>query len=167
VATFEEYLSVRGDSLVRLAWLIAGDRHRGDDLAQEVFARAYVRWRRISTTAQPDLYLRQMLINANRSWWRRRSSHELPTDLSLELPHPAHFDTDAVERDAMWRLMVQLSRKQREVIVLRYYEDLDDNTIATLLDCSAATVRTHARRALALLRSRIADPSAIMPRSQS
>ena len=54
----------------------------------------------------------------------------------------------------MWRLIVRLPERQRAVLVLRYYEDLDDAAIAEILDCSAVTVRTHAMRGLATLRER-------------
>src|SRR2546430_1534119 len=80
VPTFEEYVAARGDSLVRLAWLIAGDRNRGDDLAQGVLARAFVRWRRSGGLGEPDLYVRRMVVNAHRSWWRRRTNRDVPVD---------------------------------------------------------------------------------------
>ena len=57
------------------------------------------------------------------------------------------------ERDAMRTLLSALPRKQRAVLVLRFYEDLDDHKIAELLGCSAATVRAHASKALARLRA--------------
>ncbi|MEZ5193975.1 MAG: sigma-70 family RNA polymerase sigma factor [Nocardioides sp.] len=62
-------------------------------------------------------------------------------------------------RDQTWRLLADLPRRQRAVLALRYYDDLDDAEIAQLLGCSAATVRSHASRALATLRARLADPS--------
>jgi DNA-directed RNA polymerase specialized sigma24 family protein len=58
----------RGAALVRLATLLTGDDQRAQDLAQEVLARAYLRWDRIGHTELPDLYLRNMLVNASRSW---------------------------------------------------------------------------------------------------
>jgi RNA polymerase sigma factor (sigma-70 family) len=58
----------------------------------------------------------------------------------------------------MWRLIRALPDRQRAVLVLRYYEDLDDVTIAQILDCSPVTVRTHAMRALAHLRERCGVP---------
>ena len=152
--TFEEYVAARGPALVRFAALLTGDDHRAQDLAQEVLARAYVRWRRISHADRPDVYVRRMLVNANRTWWRRRSSREVPTDRSVDRPAAGDLGPEAVERDAVWRLISQLPDRQRAVLVLRYYEDLDDATIAEILDCSAVTVRTHAMRALTTLRAR-------------
>ncbi|ROO50758.1 RNA polymerase sigma-70 factor (sigma-E family) [Micromonospora sp. Llam0] len=161
--TFEDYVAARGPALVRLARLLTGDRHRAEDLTQEVLGRAYVRWRSISRTDRPDIYIRRMLVNANTSWWRRRSSRETPATAELintaldrsAVHRPGHDPgTAAAEHDAMWRLVSGLPERQRAVLVLRYYEDLDDASIAEILDCSAATVRTHAMRALAKLRTR-------------
>jgi len=150
--TFEQYVAARGMALVRFAILLTGDDHRAEDLVQDVLARAYLRWERIGRTDVPDLYLRRMLVNASRSWWRRRTNRELPVDRPAETPTTGDLGTESAERDAMWRLIARLPHRQRAVLVLRYYEDLDDATIAQILDCSAITVRTHAMRGLTTLR---------------
>ncbi|MBQ0894068.1 SigE family RNA polymerase sigma factor [Micromonospora sp. U56] len=157
--TFEEYVSSRGPALVRLARLLTGDEHRAEDLTQDVLARAYVHWRRIARADHPDVYVRRMLVNANTSWWRRRSSHELATAEFAELPHRGDLGGEAAERDELWRMILALPDRQRAVLVLRYYEDLDDGTIAQILDCSPVTVRTHAMRALTQLRGRYGVPT--------
>ena len=56
------------------------------------------------------------------------------------------------ERDALWQRLATLPRRQRSVLVLRYYERLADAEIAEVLGCSAVTVRGYASRALATLR---------------
>jgi RNA polymerase sigma-70 factor (sigma-E family) len=150
--TFEQYVVARGTALVRFAILLTGDDHRAEDLVQDVLARAYLRWEKIGRTDVPDLYLRRMLVNASRSWWRRRANRELPVDRPAEPPATGDLGTETAERDAMWRLVTRLPHRQRAVLVLRYYEDLDDATIAQILDCSAITVRTHAMRGLTTLR---------------
>ncbi|WDZ84995.1 SigE family RNA polymerase sigma factor [Micromonospora cathayae] len=157
--TFEEYVSSRGPALVRLARLLTGDEHRAEDLTQDVLSRAYLRWRRIARTDRPDVYVRRMLVNANTSWWRRRSSRELAVAGFADRPYPGDLGTETAERDEMWRLVQALPDRQRAVLVLRYYEDLDDATIAQILDCSPVTVRTHAMRALTHLRARYGVPS--------
>jgi RNA polymerase sigma-70 factor (sigma-E family) len=155
--TFEEYVRGRGPALVRLAVLLVGHRQLAEDLVQEVLARAYVRWERVVRADHPDLYLRRMLVNAHVSWWRRRSSHETVGLPEREEAGPSLVDTEVAERDALWRLIRTLPRRQRAVVVLRYYEDLDDFAIAEVLDCSPVTVRTHVMRALATLRQRLAE----------
>ncbi|WFE23284.1 SigE family RNA polymerase sigma factor [Solwaraspora sp. WMMD937] len=160
--TFEDYVVARGPALVRLARLLTGDSHRAEDLVQEALGRAYARWWSISRMDRPDVYVRRILINVNSSWWRRRSSHETPVtselmtaalDRSAAGRVGSDLSTAAAERDAMWRLIAALPPRQRAVLVLRYYEDLDDGTIAEILDCTKTTVRTHTMRALAALRT--------------
>jgi RNA polymerase sigma-70 factor (sigma-E family) len=154
--TFDEYVRLRGSALVGLARLIAGDRHRGEDLVQEVLTRAYPRWNKILAGGQPDVYLRRMLVNAHLSWRRKRSSGETADgDARVERADRADISAEAAERDAVWRLIVRLPPQQRATIVLRFYEDLDDAAIAEILGCSPATVRTHTMRALAALRQRL------------
>jgi RNA polymerase sigma-70 factor (sigma-E family) len=159
MASFEEYVAARGDALVRFARVLTGDEHRGEDLVQDVLARAYVRWDRITRTDEPDVYVRQAIVNASHSWWRRRSNWERPTDRRLDQEAPGEFDVTAVERDALWKRIQRLPQRQREVLVLRYYEDLDDATIAEILGCSQVTVRSHAMRALNTLRAHLGAPA--------
>jgi RNA polymerase sigma-70 factor (sigma-E family) len=157
--TFEDYVRTRGPALVRLARLIAGDRHLGEDLAQEVLIRAYPRWNRILAGGEPDVYLRRMLVNAHISWRRKRSSTEVADGAErVERADHADIGTEATERETVWRLIGRLPPKQRVTVVLRYYEDLDDAAIAEILGCSPGTVRTHAMRALGTLRQHL-DPA--------
>jgi len=156
--TFEEYVGSRGAALVRLARLLTGDDHRAEDLAQEVLARAYARWRQVSKADRPDFYVRRMMINANRSWWRRRANRELAVASPPDRPVPRDAGHESADRDEMWRMVLDLPLRQRAVVVLRYYEDLDDAAIAEILECSPVTVRTHAMRALQALRARCGAP---------
>lgn len=157
--TFEEYAFARTSALVRLARLLTGDEHRAEDLVQDVLAKAYARWGRISRTDWPDAYVRRMLVNAHHSWWRQRSSREVSVAAVVDRAGASDEAAGVAERDALWRLVCDLPTRQRTVIVLRYYEDLDDIMIAEILDCSTGTVRTHARRALTALRKRQGAPA--------
>jgi RNA polymerase sigma-70 factor (sigma-E family) len=166
--SFEEYVAARGAALVRFAVLLTGDVHRAEDLVQDALARAYLRWGRIRRADRPDVYVRRLLVNASRSWWRRRANRELPVARTTDRPAPGDLGAESAERDVMRRLIATLPHRQRAVLVLRYYEDLDDATIAEILDCSAVTVRTHAMRALNALRQRYGNGAAPRPRrSQS
>lgn len=158
MVTFDDYVRVKGERLVRLARLLVRDRHLAEDLVQEVLGRAFPRWGRIVAGGDPDVYVRRMLVNANNSWWRRRSASELATgDVEWEATDPVDVGQRSAERDAVWRVVAALPVKQRAAVVLRYYEDLDDTTIAEILECSAVTVRTQTMRALATLRQRLGD----------
>lgn len=95
------------------------------------------------------------MLNQFLSWRRRRSSAEQPTFGLVHGAEPVVADlaTGVVDRHDLEHRLRMLPRQQRAVIVLRYYEDLDDKAIGDLLDCSAATVRAHASRALSRLRA--------------
>jgi RNA polymerase sigma-70 factor (sigma-E family) len=146
--TFDEYVLTRGAALVRFARLLTGDEHRAEDLVQDVLAQAYVHWRRVSGLDRPDHYVRRMVVNAHHSWLRRLVNREIAVADVQDRATARDAAAESAERDALWRLVRQLSPRQRTVIVLRYYEDYDDATIAELLQCSPGTVRTQAKRAL-------------------
>ncbi|GAA0922230.1 RNA polymerase [Virgisporangium aurantiacum] len=155
-AAFEAYVEARGAALVRFAVVLTGDDHRAEDIVQDVLAKAYLKWNRIVRVELPDVYIRRMVINASRSWWRRPTNRETPVERSPEPAAGGDLSTRIAERDSMWRLITTLSARQRAVLALRYYEDLDDDTIASILHCSPVTVRVHALRALTALRERFA-----------
>ncbi|MFI7645950.1 SigE family RNA polymerase sigma factor [Micromonospora sp. NPDC049460] len=153
--TFEEFVTARGGALLRFALMLTGDRHQAEDLVQSVLAKAYVRWARVAGMSRPEAYLKQVLVNENLRWWRRLSSRELP----VAAPGDGAAGPDAAgshaARDAAWALLRRLPRRQRAVLVLRYYEDLSDTQIAEVLGCAPATVRSQAARALATLRATV------------
>jgi RNA polymerase sigma-70 factor (sigma-E family) len=151
--TFEEFAATRMPGLLRFAAVLAGDRATAEDLAQEVLIRAYARWDRIGCLDRPELYVRKMMLNEFLNW-RRRSSRQIPVGgmagepASIAPDHAAEYN----EREALLAELGKLPRRQRAVLVLRYYEDRGDSEIADLLGCSPGTVRSHASRALAALR---------------
>lgn len=71
VSDFELFVRTRGPRLLRVAHLLTGDRHRGEDLLQDVLVKTYARWSRIR--GDPDAYVRQGLLNAGRTHWRRHN----------------------------------------------------------------------------------------------
>lgn len=96
-------------------------------------------------------------MNTYRSWWRARWRRERPV---AELPEHAAGD-DTADRRALALLIRQalgeLPRKQRAVVVLRYLEDLPEAEVASLLGCSAGSVKTHAHRGLRALRAKLSE----------
>ena len=107
---------------------------------------------------RPEAYVRRMVLNEYLSWrrsWAARNVHavgERLVDLDDARGGVRDHAHDVVEADELWNRLATLGRKQRAVLVLRYYEQLDDDAIADLVGCSPATVRSHASRALKTLR---------------
>ena len=151
--SFEEYVTARGDRLLRFAYVLCGDGYLAEDLVQDVLARAHRRWSRIEAE-QPDAYLRAAIVRAHLSWRRRRSSTErVVAQVADPDRHPPDFAQDLAVRDELWTLLAGLPRAQRAVLVLRFFEYLDDRRIAEVLGCAPATVRVHASRAVSTLRA--------------
>ncbi len=151
---FEEFVTSRGEALLRFAVACCGDRGRAEDLVQAALIKAYPRWARICAMEHPEAYLRTVIVRDHLRWWRRRSSAELPTVLTEEeLPGAGDIAQRHADRDEVWQLLASLPPRQRAVLVLRYYEDLPDGEIAQTLGCRESTVRSQAARALAFLRT--------------
>ncbi|WP_188037316.1 RNA polymerase sigma factor [Actinotalea sp. JY-7885] len=149
--------------LLRYATVLTGDGHTAADIVQEVLLRAHVRWGRIALLDRPDLYLRRMVTNEHLSWRRRWHVRTVrPTDDDVLATHAEPRSDHAehvVEDDEMWRRLAALPPRQRAVLVLRYYEGLGDAEIGAVLGTTAATVRSHASRALSTLRSQPSNPT--------
>lgn len=150
--SFEELVRASERRLLRLGLMLTGGVHSAEDLVQTVLARAHDRWDRISALDHPEAYLRTMVVNEFLSWRRLLKNREIalaepPDELSDE-----DIGSRQAQRDAAWRLLAKLPRRQRAVLVLRYYEDLPDSEIAELLGIAPGTVRSNAARGLAALR---------------
>jgi RNA polymerase sigma-70 factor (sigma-E family) len=150
-ATVAELLRRHGLELLRFAYLLCGDRQRGEDLLQDVLLAMHRRFPDTLPLENPVGYARRALANANVSRVRRLA--EWVTDT---LPERAVAEPDPAERDAVWQAMRRLPLRQRTVLVLRFYDDLADDQIAKVLGCRRGTVRSLASRALTALRS---DPT--------
>jgi RNA polymerase sigma-70 factor (sigma-E family) len=160
--TFDEYVVARSSALLRFAYLLCADRHLAEDLLQEVLVKAHRRWSAIEAD-NPDAYLKQALVRTHISWSRRRSSSEVPSAYPSESGYVDAFEDRQASRDEVWAMLATLSPTQRAVLVLRYYEDLDDRRIAELVAISPSTVRVHAHRGLRALRETLADQAAQAP----
>jgi RNA polymerase sigma-70 factor (sigma-E family) len=152
---FVTFVRDRGDHHLRLAMLLTGDWHTAEDLVQASLAKLYRAWPRLDTSADPDAYLRRIIVNTRRSWWRARWRRETPSDTLPDISDGG----DAADRHALSALvrhaLARLPRQQRAVLVLRYYADLPEAEVARLLGCSAGSVKTHAHRGLRALREQL------------
>jgi RNA polymerase sigma-70 factor (sigma-E family) len=149
-STFDDFVVGRGPALLRFACVLTQDSWLAEDLVQVALLKAHRRWNRVVRIEHPEAYVRRIVVNEFVSWRRRRSSGEFP----LLVPEVEQADgADALlERDLVWRILAQLPRRQRVVLVLRYYEALSDAEIATALGCAEGTVRSLASRAFEALR---------------
>jgi RNA polymerase sigma-70 factor (sigma-E family) len=157
---FEEFAAARLSALLRFAGVLTGDRALAEDVVQDVLVRAHARWRKIGQMDRPELYVRKMIVNEFLSW-RRRSWRFIPSGGGAELDdrYTADHAHGHAERESLLAELAKLPRRQRAVLVLRYYEGLSDNETADLLGCAPGTVRGYASRALATLRVEMRAPA--------
>lgn len=134
----------RHQPMVRLAYLLTGDRAVAEELVQDAFIAVHRSWDRVTS---PGGYLRVAVVNACRSWGRRQ--------VMERERRPAAADHAMLVADEMWDALLTLPERQRAAIVLRFYEDLPDREIAEILGCREATVRTAVFRGLAALRKEV------------
>jgi RNA polymerase sigma factor (sigma-70 family) len=143
------------DELYRLAYRVSfrilGDRGDAEDVAQESLARAHDRWARLM--AQPQGWVVRVATNLAIDRYRRRS-RRVTGERELSL-----VDAHLAERMDLARAIGRLPRRQREVVVLRYLADWSEADVARALACSPGTVKVHAFRGLAALRSVLGEPT--------
>ncbi|MEU6645930.1 SigE family RNA polymerase sigma factor [Saccharomonospora sp. NPDC046836] len=151
---FAEYFAAKRDSVRRTAYLLCGDWHRADDLAQTAFVALHRKWRKIRDRTALDAYVRTTLVRATidesrRPWRRERQSDELPERPQAE---PPLADRVATREDLLAGLR-KVPPRQRAVLVLRYFEGLDVSGVAQALGCSEGNVKSQTARGLANLRT--------------
>jgi len=158
---FDAFVAQRLHPLIRYATMLAGSRELAEDIVQDALVKAHGKWTRISGLDHPDLYVKRMVTNEFLSWRRRTRLRTI----ELEDEHhetvmggrPPGSEQSSADRDALWAELARLSRQQRAVLVLPFYEGLTDIEIAEVLGCRPATVRGYCSRALSALRIELAD----------
>lgn len=165
--SFDSFVRARGEHFLRVAVLLTGSRAEAEDLLQASLVRLYRAWPRLSgPESAPDAYLRKILVNRRRSWWRTKWRQEVPAAELPDRPDRA-AGTDPADEYATGALiraaLAGLPRQQRAVLVLRYLEDLPAASVAELLGISVGAVKTHAHRGLRALRAPLGefDPVAV------
>lgn len=156
---FSEFVSRTWPHLDRIALALTGSRHDADDLLQNSYVKAYKAWPRMLQMERPEAYARRILVNESTSSWRlrwrrRERSTATPPETATTAPQDAY-----ATRDAVWRDIQRLPARQRAVLVLRYYEDLDVRETAEVLGVSTGTVKSQCKTALDKLRLTLGEAS--------
>jgi RNA polymerase sigma-70 factor (sigma-E family) len=148
---FRDYVTARSRSLLRTAYLLTGNRADAEDLVQAALAKTYLAWDRIEDRGALDGYVRRAMVNTHISWWRRRRVEEYPTDV---IPDQAVADHSVAAdlHDTLVRALDRLPQRMRTAVMLRYFEDMTEAEIASVLGVSLGTVKSTVSRAVARLR---------------
>lgn len=146
--------------LCRLAGLLLGDAAAAEEVVQEAFLRTFSGWWRVRHPERAQWYLRASVVNLCRSRLRRRTTEDRGNRVTWsETAGNARADVadvaDAMDKSADALTLVALVRRlpprQRDAVVLRYYEDLPEAEIARILGCAVGTVKSQLSKARATL----------------
>jgi RNA polymerase sigma-70 factor (sigma-E family) len=152
--TFDEWAERDLRPLLGFAAVLCGSRHLAEDVVQEALIKAHKHWSKVQKADNPDAYLRRMVVNEFLTW-RRKWARIVPrAEVGADSTVGDHAERHA-EYDETLRRIAKLPRRQRTVLVLRYYGNQTDREIAETLGCSVGTVRGYAARALAALRQEL------------
>jgi RNA polymerase sigma-70 factor (sigma-E family) len=146
---FTEFAQAVSPRLLRTAFLLCGDWHTSEDLAQTTLAKVYASWRRVSQQHVAQAYATRILVNTYLAGQRRKRPREVLTD---RLPDRAASAVAPEERIVVLAALDTLPPKSRAVVVLRYWADLSVDQVAEVLGCSAGNVKSQSARALDKLR---------------
>ncbi|HEY3926542.1 MAG TPA: SigE family RNA polymerase sigma factor [Acidothermaceae bacterium] len=148
---FTRFVTESSARLLRTAWLLTSHREQAQDLTQLAYAKTFAAWRRVRFD-DAEAYARRVMVNSYIDWWRRAPWRERPTE---QLPEngavPDHGKAIA-ERTALAAALTQLTRRERTIVVLRYYVDLSEAEVAAHVGVSVGTVKSTSSKALAKLR---------------
>jgi RNA polymerase sigma-70 factor (sigma-E family) len=152
---FHQFVAARSPGLVRAAWLLTGNLATAEDLVQTALAKVWARWSQVERQDAPEVYVRRVMMSTFLTWSRRRWHGERAVE---RLPETATAPDDLHQVELRWSVshaLRALPRRQRAVVVLRYFEDLTEQQVARVLNCSVGTVKSQNAKAIAKLR---ADP---------
>lgn len=155
-AEFAALMAADSGALLHTAWLLCGDVHRAEELAQQALVSTYVAWSR-AREMDPLAYARRSLANARIDGWRRRRREVLTSVDDLPAAARQGHEAQVVERARLVGALQSLSTRQRRVVVLRHFVGLSEAEVADDLGVSLGTVKSTASRALARLRTLLDD----------
>jgi RNA polymerase sigma-70 factor (sigma-E family) len=147
---FTEFYRSGRDTCLRAVLAVVGERALAEDLVAEAFTRAWASWSTVRRHPAPRAWVVRTALNTRVSWWRRRRRE---VGVAAVPDDDAATGQDSPELDpALLTVLRGLPRRQREVVVLRVFLDLDTRTTAAALGIAEGTVSAHLSRAVTTVR---------------
>lgn len=165
-AGFREFVEARSAALLRTAWMLTGNAATAEDLLQTALARTWPHWHRIVDGGHPDAYVRKVMVRLNSRRLSRRWNGERPSDGVGRLPglDPAMMRDDHGQVDdrlVLLEALETLPLRQRQAVVLRYFDDLSVDAVAEIMNSSTGTVKSQTSKGLAKLRAALGARSLV------
>ena len=152
---FTEFYRRSKDDCLFAVLVSVGDRDTAQELVAEAFARAWASWRTVSRHPAPSAWVVRTALNANVSRWRRGRRELLVPDIGSVADLPAAEDAESSVDPRIMAALRRLSSRQRQVVALRLFLDLDTDRAAEVLGIAPGTVQAHLGRAMAALRDEL------------
>jgi RNA polymerase sigma-70 factor (sigma-E family) len=153
--TFDQLYRQEYRPVVALAYGLSGSRSAAEEIAQEAFLAAHRRWSRISAYDEPGLWLRRVVVNRSVSAVRRRLAEARAMTRLGSRPQLPQLLPE--QHEELWHAVRRLPHQQAKALVLHYVDDCSVAEIASILDCSQGTVKTHLHRARRNLADALGD----------
>lgn len=148
---FAEFYASAKDDCLRTVLASTGDMQAAEDLVAESFARAWADWRTVSMHPAPQAWVVRTALNTRVSWWRRRRREVMLSQADVIVAARDCDDNGPVDAELLAALL-RLPLRQRQVVALRVFLDLDTAHTADVLGIAPGTVTAHMARAIAALR---------------
>jgi RNA polymerase sigma factor (sigma-70 family) len=146
---FADFYAANKDRCLRAVVASGVERSTAEEAVAEAFARAWSRWPAVKAHPVPAAWVARVALNYHVSRWRR-----LRREVTLETaPEPHAWTTNPAERDDLARAVAALPERQRQVVALRVFLDLDTAQTSEALGISTGTVTAHLHRAMTTLRA--------------
>lgn len=152
-ADFADVFAAHHAEALRLAYLLAGDRHRAEDIVADAFVKLYKRWDR-GGIDNPRAYLRRTVVNEVNSKFRRLALERREAAKRSGDDRGARTTEDQLaDSDVIATALAALPQRQRTAVVLRYFNDLPEREVADVMGISVGTVKSTVSRGLERMRT--------------
>ena len=155
--SFEDFYRDERARVLAVVFALCGSRPAAEELTQEAFIRAHAKWADLSNYDRPDQWLRRVAVNLAVSAFRRRMAEGRAVDRMTAWRAPVVDELAAPSAD-LWAAVRALPRRQKEVVVLTYVDDLPAVDVARILGIAEPTVRSLLHRARTRLAAKLGEP---------
>ena len=155
--SFDEFYGSERSRVIAVVFALSGSRPAAEELTQEAFLRAHAKWSELSQYDRPDQWVRRVAVNLAVSAFRRRMAERRAVD-RMSAWRPPVVDELAVPSADVWAAVRALPRRQRQVVVLTYVDDLPASDVAQVLGIAEPTVRALLFRARSRLAATLGEP---------
>ena len=148
----------RHADMVRFAAFLTGDVAAAEDVAQDAFAKMFDAWNSIDDLERVDAYLKSTVVNLVRGGQRKQqvADNNLTPHLTV-VPSAEDDAVGQIGRERVLAAVADLPLRQRACVVMRHWMRMTETEIASVLELSVGSVRTHIKRGTTTLKSTLGD----------